>query len=54
MSTVTVIYRGGAPAVVGPDGLYFERGKRVNVPEALAVTLGHDFEIATEKGTGTK
>lgn len=45
MSTVTVIYRGGAPAVDGPNGLRFERGKRVNVDADLAPTLGPDFEI---------
>ena len=47
MSTV-VTYAGGAPAVIGPDGLLFPRGERVEVPEELAETLGSDFGIGPD------
>lgn len=49
MSTVTVVYKGYAPAVAG-GGFVFVRGEPVEVPRRLAETLGPDFNIKTRKG----
>lgn len=51
MPTVTVVYKGYAPAVAG-GGFVFVRGEPVEVPRRLAETLGSAFQVKTIRKGG--